>query len=91
MRFTLIQIVIVIFPSTVPGKIRPNLIKTPDKITISWVDSAASIEPLSILRYIVLVERYVEAGPGKERTENVRGYPRELPGTQRQHTVKSLG
>ena len=85
--FTHIQIVIIL--PQYPGEIRPNLInKTADEVTISWVDSAA---PFSILRYIVLVERYVEAGPGKETTEKVTGYPRELPGTQLQHTVKSLG
>ena len=90
-RFTRLThiLVIVIFPSTVPREIRPNLInKTADKVTISWVASAV---PFSILRYIVLVERYVEAGPGRERTEKVKGYPRELPRTQRDHTVKSLG
>ena len=74
---------------TVPGEIRPNLIvNTPDAVTISWVDPA---EIFSILRYIVLVERYIEAGPGRERTEKVEGYPQELPGTLQRHTVKSLG
>ncbi|CAI8023537.1 Basement membrane-specific heparan sulfate proteoglycan core protein [Geodia barretti] len=72
----------------VPGEIRPNfIVNTPDAVTISWVDSA---EIFSILRYIVLVERYIEAGPGRERTEKVEGYPQELPGTLQHHTVKSL-
>ena len=72
-----------------PGEIKPTLIvNTPDEVTISWVDSAA---PFSILEYIVLVEKYVEDGPGKETTEKVEDYPRELPGTLLHHTVGSLG
>ena len=72
-----------------PGEIKPTLInKTADKVAISWVSSAA---PFSILGYIVLVERYVEDGPGKETTEKVEGYPLELPGTLLHHTVGSLG
>ena len=33
----------------------------------------------------------MEDGPGRERTQIIGGYPQELPGTQRNHTVESLG
>ena len=37
------------------------------------------------------VRQYKSDGPGKTKNDSVGGYPRELPATELQHTVQSLG
>ena len=37
------------------------------------------------------VSRYFENGPGEVKLDHLQGYPRVVPGTELQHTVKSLG
>ena len=75
---------------TVPEIINASYTSDPnnDKATITW---APPSERDTILRYIVEVRKYVNVGPGRETAEIISGYPQELPGTQRDHTVESLG
>ena len=75
------------FLSTVPGLITPMLrVDSVSEFTIDWSrsDSAA------IVRYIVDVRKYASAGPGKVQMTSVTGYPQQIPGTDLEHTVKSL-
>ena len=59
------------------------------EITIDW--SSSSGVGGDIVRYIVNVRVYSSDGPGKVTTSSVASYPQQLPGTQRDLTVKSLG
>ena len=43
------------------------------------------------MRYIVNVRQYFSDGVGKVRVASIDGYPLEVPGTDLQHEVESLG
>ena len=74
----------------VPGLITAEIsIISDSEITIDW--SGSSGVSGDILRYIVNVRVYSSDGPGKVNTSNHTGYPLELPGTQREFTVNTLG
>ena len=80
------------FP-TAPGMIIPTISNISDsEIIIDWSNS--SNVSGDIVRYIVNVREYSSDGPGKVKTRNVasvaRSYPQQLPGTQRELTVKTL-
>ena len=77
------------FP-TAPGMIIPMIsIINDSEIIIDW-RSSSNVSG-DIVRYIVNVREYSSDGPGKVKTSNVaRSYPQQLPGTQRELTVKTL-
>ena len=56
----------------------------PEEITIRWSPSSG------VLRYILEVRQFVADGPGKEKMKTNDGYPRELAGTELEHTVTDL-
>ena len=37
------------------------------------------------------VRKYSSAGAGKVKRDSVTSYPQEIPGTELQHTIESLG
>ena len=57
------------------------------EFTIDWSRSDSA----DIVRYIVDVREYSSDGPGKVQVTSVTDYPQEIPGTDLEHTVKSLG
>ena len=74
----------------VPGLITAAISIISDaEITVEW--SGSSGVGGDIVRYIVNVREYSSDGPGKVKTSNVASYPQQLPGTQREFTVKILG
>ena len=74
----------------VPGLITAAMSIISDaEITVDW--SGSSGVGGDIVRYIVNVREYSSDGPGKVKTSNVSSYPQQLPGTQRELTVKTLG
>ena len=64
-----------------------RMIDVSSEFTIDW----SSSDSADIVRYIVDVREYSSAGPGKVQMISVTGYPLEIPGTDLEHTVKSLG
>ena len=73
--------------SSVPDKIVPAYsLDGETSITITWNSSSSDV-----VRYIVNVRQYFSDGVGKVRVASIAGYPREVPGTDLQHEVESLG
>ena len=73
----------------VPGLITAQIsIINDSEIIIEW--SSSSNVGGDIVRYIVNVREYSSDGDGKVKTSSVASYPKLLPGTQRELTVKSL-
>ena len=74
--------------STVPGLTTPMLrVDSVSEFTIDWSRSDSA----DIVRYIVEVRKYSSAGPGKVQMTSVTDYPLEIPDSDLEHTVKSLG
>ena len=76
---------------TVPEQITPMInLENDSNIVIDWSGSESLSEDNIIVRFVVDAREYLSDGPGRTRTQNITGYPREISGTELNHTVGSL-
>ena len=83
---TLLVALLVYVPSTEPNQITSEKnVESSSDVAINWRNSSRDI-----LRYIVDFRQFMSDGAGKIKNGSISGYPRELPATQLELTVKNL-